>query len=148
MRRRHFLKLSAAGGLALGSAPFGLAASTGPAAASVVITDVSAAVDTGKLLAVLETFIGNGLWVSCALRLPDSDPAGFAALLGLLIVLLRVIWMSSRSSRTSLRVLRSTLLTSMSSRLRSRNINLPRVWAIVKSSASSTVTEAVTVAYS
>mgnify|MGYP001828463249 CR=1 FL=1 len=41
MQRRRFLALSAASGLALGSGRLAFGASSGPAAAAVVVTDIS-----------------------------------------------------------------------------------------------------------
>ena len=81
MKRRRFLKLSAASGIALGTGRFAVAAPDKPAAASVIVTDISAAVDAANLFAVLETFLENGFWVTCAVRPPDGGLDGYPAIL-------------------------------------------------------------------
>lgn len=88
MRRRCFLKLTGAGGLAAvtglpalaaaGAAPAG----SGPAAAAVIVSDVSPTTDAANLIAVLETFGRNGLAVTCAVRPPEGALDGYDAILG------------------------------------------------------------------
>ena len=65
MHRRRFLALTAASGIALGAGRAGFAASSGPAAAAVVVTDIGPATDPAGLFAVLDGFTGNGLWITC-----------------------------------------------------------------------------------
>ena len=72
MHRRRFLALSAASGIALGAGRAGFAASSGPAAAAVVVTDIGPATDPAGLFAVLDGFTGNGLWITCALSAPET----------------------------------------------------------------------------
>lgn len=88
MHRRRFLALSAAGGVAFGAGRGGFAAPSGPAAAAVVVTDITPMTDAAPLFAVLEAFNRNGLWVTCALRPPDDGTHdGYAAILQRLLAL-------------------------------------------------------------
>ncbi len=81
MRRRSFLQLTAASGAAVAAAPFDLAAAGGPAAASLVVTDISATVDAANLSAVLQTFLANGMTVTCAVQPPGDALDGLAGIL-------------------------------------------------------------------
>ena len=88
MQRRRFLALSAASGLALGAGGRAFGAAAGPAAAAVVVTDISPTTDAANLFAVLETFRQNGLWVTCALRTPEAGALdGYGAIVRGLLAL-------------------------------------------------------------
>lgn len=79
MHRRRFLALSAATGFVLGVGRVGVAAPAGPAAAAVVVTDISPSTDAAALFAVLEAFGRGGLAVTCALGAPDDGaPESYA----------------------------------------------------------------------
>ena len=91
MRRRQFLALTA-GGVALGTGRVACGATpgtpAGPAAASVVVTDIRATTDAASLFAVLQAFHENGLWVTCALTPPGGDALdGYGAIVQGLIEL-------------------------------------------------------------
>lgn len=88
MQRRQFLALSAAGGVALGTGGIAFATPSGPAAAAVVVTDISPTTDAAALFTVLETFLDDGLWVTCALRAPKEGAVdGYAGIVQGLLAL-------------------------------------------------------------
>ncbi len=87
MRRRAFLGMTAAGLVAGAGLRPTVAQARGPAAAALVVTDITPMTDAANLVTVLETFATEGLWVTAALSPEATGLDGFGAILDELVAL-------------------------------------------------------------
>ncbi|MDQ2091801.1 DUF3131 domain-containing protein [Marimonas arenosa] len=75
MKRRSFLASTLAAGICTTVPVRPAAADTGILSAAVVITDISADTEPAFLMHVVETLLDQGIWITCAIRLPDDREA-------------------------------------------------------------------------